>query len=142
MSIADVKSTLRAVVAQIVTAHSGYPLVVELDNRDQVDQSTQTNPYLQVEFDFIHAEQKDLADAPLVQQDGQLLMCVVCKGGTGTAAADALVDFVTPYFDLKVFNGSNVVIHCRAVEVMRGKELNGLWYQPMLVNFWYHRVSA
>lgn len=116
----------------------GTPLVVEVDNRKMVDQATQSKPYLQVELRFMSAEQADLSHNPMVRHDGQLLLAAVAKDNSGMAAANELLDFARPYFELQYIGP----MQCQVMQDYPGKSKLGWYYSPAIVNFWYHRLSA
>lgn len=135
MSRVQANRDITAVIKQIVAAHTAYPLNVEQKNRSTIDQATQVKPYLKVEVKLLASDQIDLADKPWIQQWGQIWLSAVCKCGEGTVEAEALLDFVTPYFEL-----NNVgIIRCQSVTAVTGKEIKGLWHEPAIVNFYYHR---
>lgn len=134
----DARTEIQTVLAAIQAAWTTYTLIIELDNRDQVDQSTQTNPYLQASISMLSAEQADMGDRPLVEQRGQIVLSVVAKEGTGMAPSTALLDFITPYFDLKAFG----LVKCHAVQAYKSKSFKGWEYSPLLINFYFHRLSA
>lgn len=137
MSQVQVATAITAVIEQIIADHTAYPLVVEQQNRSTVDQATQSDPYLKVEVRFLSADQMDLADKPWIEKWGQIWLTATCKSGEGTAAVKTLLDFVTPYFELKKIG----IVQCRAVTAAAGKELKGLWHEPAIVNFYYHTRS-
>jgi hypothetical protein len=125
------------VVAAIVTAWTDYPLVVEMDNRQAVDQAKQVKPYLQVELRLITGQQADLADNPLVRQDGQILLSVVAKAGSGTSDSNKLLDFIRPYF-----NGKRIgILECKAFEDYPCKPKDGWYYSLAVVNFYYNYLT-
>lgn len=135
MSRVQVNQDITAVIKQIVADHTLYPLQVEQDNRTTVDQATQVKPYLKVEVKLLASAQIDLADKPWIQQWGQIWLSAVCKCGEGTAETKALLDFITPYFEL-----NNVgIIRCQSVTAVTGKDVKGLWHEPAIVNFYYFR---
>jgi hypothetical protein len=138
MSREQVRIDVATVVQAIVTAWTDYPLVVEMDNQEAVDQSVQTNPYLQVQIMHLDADQADMSSNPFVKHNGQILFAVVSKAGTGTTDANKLLDFIRPYFSLKNIG----ITHCKAFEDNSGKPHNGWWYSPAIVNFWYHKVTT
>lgn len=138
MSREQVRIDVATTVQAIVTAWTDYPLVVEMDNQEAVDQSVQTNPYLQVEIRHMSGDQADLSDKPFVYYQGQILLAVVAKAGTGTSDANLLIDFIREYFSLKTLG----IVHCKAFEDHSGKLHNGWWYTPAIVNFWYHKVTT
>ena len=137
MSQVQAATDITAVIAQIIADHTDYTLVVEQQNRTVVDQNLQVNPYLRVDVKLLSAAQLDLADRPRVEQWGQIWLPAVCKPGTGTAAVKTLLEFVTPYFDCKRLG----IVQCQAVTGSGGKEVKGLWVEPVIVNFYYHRLT-
>lgn len=139
MSLEQARADVMAVVARIQADFTNYPLAIERENLDEIDQATQTDPYLQVEIDFLPGGgQLDLADQPLVRQYGQLCLYAVGKVGSGTAELDKLLDFVKPYFNLKRCG----IVNFHAAQAVRGKPANGLYYKPMWLDFWYDTVSS
>lgn len=137
MSQVQAATDITAVIKQVIADHTSYPLVVEEQNRNEVDQVTQTNPYLKVEVKFFSADQMDMADHPRVEQWGQIFLTAMCKPGQGTVGVKTLIDFVRPYFELKQIG----IVHCRAVSAVDGKEVKGVWREPAIVNFYYHRIT-
>jgi hypothetical protein len=138
MSETAARLAIQGVIADIVEAHTAYPLVVEMDNRVVVDQSKQINPYLKVMIDFLTAGQADLSDNPLKQSLGQIVIHVVVKAGTGSVAGSTLRDLICPYFDAKVMGP----VHCHMAERQRTQAIAGWDYAPILINFWMHTRGA
>lgn len=132
------RQDIKAAFAQMRDDWAAYPLVIETDNRTTIDQATQTKPYLKVIVEFMGGGQADMADRPRVRQDGQIEVHIVDKCGNGTAEIDALADFILPYLDMKNLG----IVHTHAVERYKGKDVKGWWHEPLLINFWFHRVSA
>lgn len=137
-ALTDARAEIMAVVARIQADWTAYPLVVEPDNRIVVDQATQTNPYLQVSIKMLSGEQLDMADRPKVEQRGQILLCVVVKENSGSAKAQALLDFLTPYFELQDF----AQVRCHAFQAVSDSTVKGLTYYPGIINFWFTRNSG
>ncbi len=138
-------TTETAAVAEITTrlatakaAWSAYTLIIETDNNKLVDQTTQVNPYLKASVLLYSADQMDMADNPFVKQRGQILLMVVAKENTGMAPTRALRDFLTPYFDLENLG----TVQCQAAERHLGRTINGWEHTPLVINFWYTRVST
>jgi len=50
----------------------------------------------------------------------------------------ALLDFVTPYFDMATLG----IVNTHAVEAVKDREVAGWRYYPALTNFWYFRRKA
>jgi hypothetical protein len=138
MSQAQAYKDIMAAVQSAVDAHTAYPLAVESDNRNAIDQATQNDPYLKVEIVFLDGDQIELGETNvLMEQWGQVWLCAVCKDGTGALRSLELLDFMRPYFERKRLG----TVTCRAVTSVKPKEVKGLWHTPAIVNFYYHRTS-
>lgn len=137
MSYAQARLDIATAVAAAAAAWVTYPLVVEMDNRSAVNYDTQQKPFLQVDTYYLGGDQLDLADSPMVKQYGQILLSVASKEGTGVSDSAALVDFLIPYFELKNF----AVVRTNAAEPQRARTLRGWYYQPVLIPFWFVRLS-
>lgn len=135
MSYEQARTDIATVVQAIKTAWASYTLNVEMDNRNSIDYSTQTDPFLQVETVYISGEQLDMGDSPKVAQYGQIILSAVSKDGTGSVNGIALLDFVIPYFEMKDFT----CIRTRAAEPQAARLANGWYYQPVIINFWFIR---
>jgi hypothetical protein len=135
--LTDARAAIQAVLKQIQTDWTAYPLVVELDNRDVVDQATQSYPYLSVQIVPMGGGQADIGARPLVEQRGQILLYAAARVGTGAAGADALLDFLTDYFDMKTVGP----VRCHAVVATEPHDLKGWHYTPAIIDYWYHRQS-
>lgn len=130
-AITDIMTALQLAVDE----HAAYPLEVDGPNFCTVGDADQDRPYLKVEIKFMGAEQKDLGDHPTIEQWGQVWITAVDKRGKGWADASELLDFITPYLELRRLG----TVQCRSVSAVSGKEVNGLWHEPAIVNFYYHR---
>jgi hypothetical protein len=137
MTLALTRLDVMTVVKQIQTDWTAYPLLVETDNRVIIDQATQANPYLRVEIVPLVSDQMDLGAHPHVRQTGQILLYAVAKEGAGAALSEALLDFVTPYFDLKRFT----TIQCHSVQAQKPIAKTGWWWNPAIVNYFYFRAT-
>ena len=133
MTLTQLRQTVMTVVQQIVTDHTSYPLVVETSNRDVVDQATQTNPYLAISIKPLSGDQAEIGPSPYSQQLGQIQIAAVVKDGAGVADALALLDFVLPYFHLKVLS----TVQCQAAYPVGGREVKGWWYESAIVPYFY-----
>jgi len=139
MNQEQASNDIRAVIAQIKADFTAYPLKVEIDNRNTVDQAAQTDPYLKVEIDYLPGgSQLDIGEQVLVRQVGQVCLYAIVKEDAGTAAAARLLDFVVPYFDRKVLG----IVHLHPAQAIRGRAIKGWWYAPALLEFWYDRIAA
>lgn len=133
MTLTEAHQAIMTVISQIVADHTAYPLKVEADNRDVIDQSLQLDPYLQVTIAPMGGEAAELGPNPLVKHTGQILISAVVKAGAGTADVKALLDFVLPYFSTQDLG----TLHCQAAHGVLGYPAKGLWYQPAIVPFYY-----
>lgn len=133
MNMSQARAAVMAVVQQIVTDHTAYPLVVETPNRALVDLSTQTDPFLQVSVTHMGGEQAELGSNPNIRHEGQIHIAAVVKSGAGVADAEALLDFVLPYFSTQHLGA----LQCHAAVMVQGQARLGLWYQPAIVPFYY-----
>lgn len=131
------RMNIMTAAAALQAAWTDYPLLIEADNRDVVDQATQQDPYLQVSIQMIKGEQLDMADRPLVEQRGQILICAVAKAGSGSAGTAKLLDFCESYFDMKELG----IVRCHAFEAQKARANLGWYYAPAIVNFWFVRTS-
>lgn len=138
MSMTQARQAVMAVVQQIVNDHLSYPLAVERDNRATVDISQQENPFLQVSILHLGGGQAELGPNPNIRHDGQIVISAVVKDGDGTADAEALLDFVLPYFSTQSLGA----LQCEAAVMTKGREHLGLWYQPAIVPFYYFSRAA
>lgn len=135
MSRVQATKDIAAALQLAIDEHSAYPLEVDMPNFSTISDAMQKDPYLKVEIKFMGAEQKDLGDHPIVEQWGQIWITAVEKCGDGSLRAEALLDFITPYFELRRLG----IVQCRSVSAVSPKDINGLWNVPAIVNFHYHR---
>lgn len=136
-AIEQARVDIVTVVMAAQAAWTAYPLTVEYGNREVVDQNLQTKPYLKVKILPLSASQLDMADKPHVKQLGQIQLIAVAKEGSGESEANQLLDFLTPYFDMKAFS----LVNCYAVEAQTPRTISGWEYCPAIVNYWYNRTS-
>jgi hypothetical protein len=133
MSMSQARAAVMAVVNQIIADHADYPLVVETTNRALVDTTTQADPFLQVSVTHLGGEQAELGQNPNIRYDGQIYISAVVKDGAGVADAEALLDFVLPYFSTQSLGA----LQLQAAVPIKGISRLGLWYQPAIVPFYY-----
>lgn len=126
------------VVASIIAAHTDYPLVVQMSNRDNVDQALQENPYLQVSVKWLKGLQMDMSPHPLVGNFGQILIASCVKKGAGEKAANLLLDFCTPFFELKQLAN----IRTQVVQPGNESPVNDWFYVTSFINFDMYRLSS
>jgi hypothetical protein len=129
----QLRQTVMTVVNKIVADHTSYPLKVETANRDPIDHATQSGPYLQVVVAPMHGEQAELGRNAAVKYEGQILISAVVKDGAGTVDAEELIDFVLPYFSEQTLG----VLQCQAAYPAGGRAHGGLWYESLIVPYFY-----
>lgn len=127
------RAEIGAVLKAAQAAWTAYTLVVEQDNSDEVNEATQTDPYLMVTIKNLGGDQLDLGTDPFSKQDGQILLTACTRAGEGTADGLALLDFMGRYFAMKDFT----TVRCRTAEAVGGKRVKGWWYESMIIPYWY-----
>lgn len=133
-----VHTEIMAVVVQAAADWADYPLKVIPPNRT-LDLAAQDEPFIDVEIDYLPGGgQMELGSRPRVKQYGQLVLTIGSRPGTGTADTRSLADFLLPYFDMKQLG----LVKLHAVQAVRGVQRNGLWVQPLWVDFEVNRPSA
>lgn len=135
----QIRNEILAVIEQIQTDFSTYPLQVDAPNLSKTVLGGQSRPYLRVDIDYLPGGgQMEIGKAKqLVKQRGQVVLDVVVKGNSGTLEATKLLDFIVPYFNIKVLG----VVRTHAVQAARGRELRGEWHQPLWVDFEANQFS-
>lgn len=132
------RAEIMSVVAVAAAAWSAYPLVVDAEGFDDVDQATQVNPYLKVDLIYLDGHQLDLGEAPRAIQYGQIILDVVAKAGTGMLPTETLQDFLIPYFDMESLGD----VQCHAASAHKGETKLGWEHNPIVVTFWYTRIKT
>lgn len=127
------RAEIMAVVIQLKAAWTDYPLVVEVDNSEEVDEKAQLDPYLQVSVVNLSGEQLDLGDDPTTQQWGQILLTACTRSGGGTAAGLKLLAFAGRYFSTTDFT----TVRCKAFQATGGKTIKGWWRESGIINYWF-----
>lgn len=138
MSTVAFRQQLAAVMVQAQADWTGAPFDMEYENRTQINPDSQTRPFVLFDLYYLGGEQKDLSDQPLVGTNGQLYLSIAVKPGDGTAYAEALRDFLSPRFELKLWPSG----HTGAAEPLKDKPLNGWVYYPLLFNFTIYRHTT
>lgn len=135
MSLSTARQDIAGMLQNIKTAWVAYPLIIETDNRNNVDYATQDKPFLQADVVFFSAEQLDLSITPFTKQYGQIILSAVVKDGTGVVDVLALLDFAIPYVERKTLSK----VRTETAEVVKPKVDRGLYYQPVIINFSFIR---
>lgn len=130
----------QSIVTAIEAAKTGNPvsgLIIEYDNRIIVDTQTQTNPYLAVQIMWMSGEQADLSATPLHRMWGQIHLAAVVKEGSGSAAANGLLDWFYPRLQRKAWGAVRTLM----ADYAPVKPWQGWVYYPVLTPFWYDVVD-
>lgn len=130
------ESARQSIVTAIEAAKTGNPvtgLIIEYDNRIIVDTQTQTNPYLAVMIMWMRGEQADLSATPLHRMYGQIHLAAVVKEGSGSAAANGLLDWFYPRLQRKSLGAVRTLM----ADLAPVKPFQGWQYFPVLIPFWY-----
>lgn len=117
---------------------TGGTLVVNAPNRQLVDYGTQVDPFLQWDLVWRHGEQMELGEEPVVRSDAQLIVSAAVKVGDGTLAAQQLLDFVTPYLELRTLS----VARTKAAAPSPFADHNGWHYESVIIYVWYDRFAT
>lgn len=121
-------------------AWTAYPLLIDPENRTLVDVgSPEANlPFICWEIDWKGGGQASLGRDPLMVQYGQLAVAAKVKEGAGTAKSLELLEHVVPFIELQDLP----TVRTMGAELMPSVTKSGWHYQPLLVTFWVHRISA
>lgn len=138
MTIEAARVEIATIAAAAALAHTSYTLNIEDDNHTLTDQVRQSSPYLQLQVKYLSGRQMDMADKPIVGQFGQVLLAAVVKAGAGSKAANDLMDFMVPYFELKKLN----LITLKEFQPGPTSTISGWYYVTGFLNFEYYRISA
>ena len=135
------QSVARQEIAQAIetarAAWTPYNLVVEQENRDIVDQVTQSNPYVGVDVVFYDGQQMDLGPAPLQGIYGQIFLAVCTQEGKGTSGVTPLMDYMNKALSRKAFALVKTGVPKPQPYVIK----KGWYCQISLINFWYHELA-
>lgn len=127
------RAEIATVLATAKAAWTDYPLVIEQDNSDEVNESTQQDPYLMVTIKNMKGDQLDLGTDPFSEQRGQILLTACTRAGGGTADGLKLLDFLGRYFAMKDFT----TVRCHTAQAVGGSVIRGWWRESMIIDYWY-----
>jgi hypothetical protein len=134
-----IRQSIKTEIERAKAAWTAYALAVEYENTEPIDLAMQFNPFLCVDIVFRDGAQMDMNPDPLLRVDGQIIVAVGTKVGSGTAAASALLDFVVPYLQLRDDMLHGVRTH--EAKPHEPKTVNGHYYLPFVVGFWRDAVK-
>lgn len=127
------------IVAAVEAAKVGAPvspLVIEYDNRVIVDTQTQTKPFLLVKLVYQDSFQADLSTRPTQRFLGDIHLAAAAKEGSGSAEALALLDYLYPQLQRKVFGS----VHTGTASPAVAKLYRGWYYYPVLIPFRFDKI--
>lgn len=133
MGFETIQQTIRTEVERARAAWVAYPLLVDYENREDVDLSKVTEAYLAVDIVYREGQQLSLGVSPLVADRGQIMLMAGAKVGTGTAKQMKLLDHFRPYLQLRDNLGE---VRTHAAQIYPGRLARGFYYIPMVVGFW------
>ncbi len=127
------------VMTAIQSAWSTYALKIEAEDRDTIDLATQTDPWIKVQsIKNLKGDQADMSSRPLVRQNGQIVLYVKTREGSGSLIANTLLDFMRPYLEFK----NLTLLRTKVFEPQDARIVDGIRYAPVVINYWYHRLSG
>lgn len=110
-----------------------YPLLVDYENKSQIDLSKVLRGYLIVDIVYRSGDQMDLGDRPTKRNRGQIMLAAGAKEGNGTAEQVKLLDHFEPYLQLRDNLG---IVRTHAAQRYPASSRNGFYYLPLVVGFW------
>lgn len=115
-----------------------YPLVIEYANGQVVNTATQTQPYLKVKIVYQGGDQINLALDPDHRAIGTIQVEAMVKAGTGTGAANRLLEHFYPALHLSDTMGP---IRTRAARFASRDAKDGWAAEAALIPFWADSIS-
>ena len=88
----DVRKVVTTKIEALRATFPDYPLVIEYDNLETVNQSTQSNTYLSVTFRYMDGYQVNLGPSSETRALGTIVIEAFDKYGSGTARQNRLLD--------------------------------------------------
>ena len=137
MSQSVARQDIAAAIEAARAAWTAYPLVVEQENRDVIDQVTQVNPYVGVDVVFYDGQQMDLGPDPLQGIYGQIYLAVCTQEGKGTSGVTPLMDYMNKALSRRTFSLVKTAVPKPQPYVIK----KGWYCQISLINFWYHELA-
>mgnify|MGYP000852429071 FL=1 len=133
MGFETAQQAIRTEIERARAAWSAYPLLVDYENREDIDLSKVTEAYLTVDIVYREGQQLSLGLNPLVADRGQIMVAAGAKAGTGTAKQMRLLDHFRPYLQLRDNLGE---VRTHAAQAYPGVAARGFYFIPMVVGFW------
>ena len=96
-----IRISLTTKVEALKASFVGWPLAIEYANGEVVNTAIQTKPYLKVHIIYQDGEQLELAYNPNYRLIGTILVEACFKEGTGTKAANILLNHFYPALQMR-----------------------------------------
>lgn len=109
---------------------------VQWDNRNLIDPSNQTAPYIAVDFVIQNAEQMSLGATKVVRYTGVIALIVCLKQGSGIATATVMLDKLCLALGMKSFGS----LYTHAASPLRPVLEDGWHIQPLSVPMWFDDI--
>ena len=109
-----------------------YPLLVQYDNRDNINYATQVNPFLRVCLDYLDGSQIALGPNGGHRMMGVILLEAWVKQGQGSKLGNDLLE----HFYLGVHQTDSLPpLRTRAAEMRSGNKINGWVATAAVIGF-------
>lgn len=131
------RQALTAKIVALKATWTEYPLEVEFDNYDTVNQSTQTHPYLCVSMVYQDGFQIALGPAAPSRVLGTIVIEAKVKAGSGTAQANRLLEHFYPGVHM---TDTLAPLRTLAARFDSAPPKSGWVAQAALIPFWYDRL--
>lgn len=109
-------------------------LAIEYDNRENINYSTQVDPFLRVNIMTIGGYQIDLARSPQQRVLGSIVLTAFARCGSGTKAMNDLLQHFYP--DMQMTDSMSPV-RTHAAQLVTAPEKNGWAGESAVIPFWY-----
>jgi hypothetical protein len=137
-------ATLEQAQKDIITAYeaarlawAGAAFDTQYPGQVTIDPLTQVRPFVAIDFDIHTGRQLDLGPVPMSRWDGNFIIAVAVKCGSGYMQAARLVDYFTGALELRRLGVAQV----EAATAARMKEHQGWDYRPLVLPFWLTRFK-
>lgn len=134
--MANLDTYRQQLVAEIeaIRIQSGSGVVIQYDNRDIVETTTQSGPFLDVSIEYIDGEQVDLSNKPVHRIVGLLVLTARVREGSGSAGAYDLLS----NFYMKLHGRQVGDVKLAMSKFSRPKKVDGWWgvasFMPFHIN--------
>ena len=131
-----------AIVTQFDAALTAYPTSpkpkAQYPNRDLIDTTTQTDPYVGLDIVNMSGKQLDLGPKPMSVQYGQIVITAFCKVNAGERLGGLLLDYFLPWFELKNLG----LVRTQSGMYSKSATFKDWEGYPIVIPFWWVRVAT